>query len=197
MAADSGWKKLISVLYGAATMIARKIHHHWFFAAAAALAIAVGGALAEDAAMNDSFVPLEEGFWAAPQITPDDIAAAKALGVTLIINNRPDGEAIGQPRGEEIEAAAKAAGLSYVAIPVGPAGVGDRQLDAFDAAVADNHGGVLAFCRTGTRSTTVWALAKARAGAPAEEIIREAADAGYNLAGIAPRLEALSKAADR
>ncbi len=176
-------------------MIARKVRHHRFFAAAAALAAAIGSALAEDAAMNDSFVPLEEGFWTAPQITPDDIAAVNALGVTLIINNRPDGEAIGQPRGADIEKAAMAAGLSYVAIPVRPAGVGDRHLDAFDAAVADNPGGVLAFCRSGTRSTTVWALAKARAGAPADEIIREASDAGYNLSGIASRLHTLSEAA--
>lgn len=145
--------------------------------------------------MSDNFISLSDGFRVSGQLQPEDIAAAKALGVTLIINNRPDGEALGQPKGADIERAARAAGLSYIAIPVGAAGIGDRQLDDFDAALAANSGSVLAFCRTGTRSTMVWALAEARAGAPVEEIVRKAADAGYDLRNIAPRLEALSDAA--
>lgn len=152
---------------------------------------------AREAQVTDKFVSLADGFLVAGQITPDDIAAAKANGVTLIINNRPDGEAPGQPRGEKIEAAATAAGLSYVAIPIGPMGVGERHLDALDAALADNEGGALAFCRTGTRSTMVWALARARAGDSPDQIIREAAEAGYDIARLAPRLQALSSDARR
>lgn len=147
--------------------------------------------------MADVFIPLAENFWVSGQIAAKDIAAARELGVTLIVNNRPDGEAPGQPTGEEIRAAASAAGLSYLAIPIGAAGVSDRDLDALDAALKAHPQGVLAFCRTGTRSTIVWALAKARAGMPADEIIRQAAEAGYNLAGVAPRLKALSAAAAR
>lgn len=176
-----------------------------FCFALAALAIALSApALAEqnpqsakEAAVSEKFVSLADGFLVSGQIAPEDIAAAKALGVTLIINNRPDGEALGQPKGADIARAAKAAGLSYVAIPVGAAGIGDRQLDEFDAALAANGGGVLAFCRTGTRSTMVWALAGARAGAPVDEIVRKAADAGYDLRNIAPRLKAMSETADR
>lgn len=152
---------------------------------------------AKEAALSDKFISLADGFLVSGQIAPEDIAAAKALGVTLIVNNRPDGEALGQPKGADIERAAKAAGLSYIAIPVGASGIGDRQLDDFDAALAANSGGVLAFCRTGTRSTMVWALASARASAPVEEIVRKAADAGYDLRNIAPRLQALSEAAGR
>src|SRR5690606_11148109 len=63
--------------------------------------------------MSGKFKPLAEGFWVAPQIEPGDIAAAKALGVRVIINNRPDGEEPGQPDGAAIEQAAKAAGLAY------------------------------------------------------------------------------------
>lgn len=176
-----------------------------FSAALAALAvIAAAPALAGDeprsareAQLHDRFITLTDGFLVAGQLRPEDIDAAKALGVTLIINNRPDGEALGQPKGEEIEKAAKAAGLSYVAIPVGPMGVGDRHLDALDAALADNAGGALAFCRTGMRSAMVWALARARAGDLPDEIIREAAGAGYDISRLAPRLQALSGAARR
>ena len=67
------------------------------------------------------------------------------------------------------------------------------ELDAFDKAVSAGQGAVLAYCRTGTRSTVLRACAKARAGAPAMEILQEAANAGYNISGIAPRLAALAR----
>jgi uncharacterized protein (TIGR01244 family) len=141
--------------------------------------------------MTENFIPLAPNFWVSPQIAADDLAAAKALGVMLVINNRPDGEEFGQPRGADIEAAATALGLSYASIPVGPMGISSADLDAFDAAVAANTGGVLAFCRSGTRSTIVRALSEARAGRPVDEIISEAAEAGYNIAGQRRALEAV------
>lgn len=141
--------------------------------------------------MTAKFIPLAEGFYVSPQIAPQDIETAKALGVTLVINNRPDHEEPGQPDGAEIEAAAKAAGLSYVAIPVSGMGIGPSHIDAFIAAVTDNDGGVLAFCRSGTRSTVLRAFARARDGDPVDAIIDEAAQAGYNIAGQRRALEAL------
>ena len=141
--------------------------------------------------MTAKFIALADGFFVSPQITPEDVETAKARGVTLIINNRPDREEPGQPKGEDIEAAAKAAGISYVAIPVSGLGIGPAQLDAFDAALAGRDGGVLAFCRSGTRSTVLRAYARARAGDGADDIIDEAADAGYNIAGQKGALVAL------
>src|SRR3546814_19081622 len=64
------------------------------------------------------FKALDEKTLVAGQIAPADLAAAKALGVTTVINNRPDGEAPDKPRGSEIAEAAQAAGLGCVAIPV-------------------------------------------------------------------------------
>lgn len=142
--------------------------------------------------MAPTFIKLADGFFVAPQIRPGDVAAANDLGVTLIINNRPDGEELGQPKGAEIEAAARAAGLDYVAIPVSGMGIGPGHLDAFDAAVSGCKGGVLAYCRSGTRSTVLRAFARARAGDPVDDIINEAADAGYNIAGQRRVLEALA-----
>jgi uncharacterized protein (TIGR01244 family) len=143
--------------------------------------------------MTEKLIPLAPHFWVAPQIVVDDLKAAKAKGVTLIINNRPDGEEPGQPKGAEIEAAAKALGLSYVAIPVGPMGVSAQHLDAFDAAMKANKGGVLAYCRSGTRSTVVRAMSEARNGRPVDEIISEAAAAGYNIADRRGALESLGR----
>ena len=143
--------------------------------------------------MSEDFTPLADGFYVSPQITAEDVAAAKAAGVTLIINNRPDDEEPGQPSGASIKAAAEAAGIAYVAIPVGPAGVSPADLDAFDAAVGATEGAVLGYCRSGTRSTIVRALARARAGEDVDALIREAAEAGYNIAGQRPMLEAAAR----
>lgn len=139
-----------------------------------------GGA---EALMTVKFIPLADGFFVSPQISPADVEAAKALGVTLIINNRPDGEEFGKPRGADVEKAAKTAGIDYVSIPVSGAGIGPAHLDAFDAAVSDREGAILAFCRSGARSTVVRAFARARAGDAADDIINEAAKAGYDIAG--------------
>ncbi len=136
-------------------------------------------------------MPLADGFFVSPQIVAADVATAKARGVALIINNRPDGEELGQPAGAAIEAAARAAGIAYLAIPVGGAGISEGDLDAFDAAIAKANGSVLAFCRSGTRSTMLRAFARARAGENADAIIEEAMAAGYNLSGQRRALIAL------
>jgi uncharacterized protein (TIGR01244 family) len=139
-------------------------------------------------------IELAPGFLVSPQIAPLDLAEAKKRGVTLVINNRPEGEGPDQPKGADIADAARRAGMKYVAIPIGPAGVSDADLDAFDAAIKANAGAVLAFCKSGTRSTVVRALARARSGAEAQSLIEEAANAGYNISGLAPRLRSMSKA---
>ncbi|HZK98454.1 MAG TPA: TIGR01244 family sulfur transferase [Caulobacteraceae bacterium] len=129
--------------------------------------------------MND-FRQVTESFAVSRQIAPADVARAVAQGFTLIINNRPDGEAPGQPTGDQIADVARAAGLAYVHIPV----VGrptPAQIDAMRAAVGGSGGKVLAFCRSGTRSINTWAL-----GAPVDrdEILRLGATAGYDLSGV-------------
>jgi uncharacterized protein (TIGR01244 family) len=126
------------------------------------------------------FRKVTDRFEVSPQITPEDARRAAAAGVVLIINNRPDGEAPGQPANAEIEAAARAAGADYLFLPV----VGrptPEQARAQAGAVAAANGPVLAFCRTGTRSITTWALGEAAAGRDRAELARLAAGAGYDL----------------
>ena len=141
--------------------------------------------------MSD-FRTLTEGVLVAPQIAVDDLEAAAARGVTLVINNRPDGEAEDQPPGATIEAAARAAGLDYRAIPIGGGGFSAPQIEAMAAALDEADGSVLAFCRSGTRSTLLWALARASRGEAPEALAERAAAAGYDLAPIRPTLDMLA-----
>ncbi|MXO68725.1 TIGR01244 family phosphatase [Altererythrobacter marinus] len=138
------------------------------------------------------FRRLSETVFASPQITPDDIAAARGAGVTLVINNRPDGEAEDQPPGARIEAAAREAGMDYRAIPVGGAGFGEPQVEAMAEALESAQGAVLAYCRSGTRSTLLWSLAQARAGRDPEEIAAAAQAAGYDVAPVRPAIDMLA-----
>lgn len=130
------------------------------------------------------FRKVTDGVYASPQIGLDEVAEAKALGVTLVINNRPEGESDDQTPGAEIEAAARAAGLDYVAIPVTHAGFSEGQVQAMAQALAGNEGAVLAYCRSGTRSTLLWALAEASQGGDPETIAASAAGAGYDISPI-------------
>lgn len=129
----------------------------------------------------------------SPQIDPADVTELAAEGFAAIINNRPDGEEAGQPEGPAVRLVAETMGMAYTAIPVA-GGFSHDQVDAMRAALDAARGPVLAFCRSGTRSTNLWALAEAKAGGDADTIVAKAAAAGYDLAGLRPTLEALAKA---
>ena len=123
----------------------------------------------------------------SPQITPEDMAEARKLGFRAIICNRPDGEGPDQPSFGEIEAAAKAAGMDARYIPVAGGMVADADTAAFREALRDLPGPVLAYCRTGTRSATLWSLAQADAK-PLPDILAATKAAGYDMAGVARRI---------
>lgn len=122
----------------------------------------------------------------SPQISPNDLPALKEAGFTTIINNRPDGEAPDQPAGALIEEEAKKLGLTYIAIPMGRDGVSPDMIEATRNAMAVD-GKVFAYCRSGTRSTTLWALSQA-GEMPADDIIKSAANAGYDVSHLAQYL---------
>lgn len=138
------------------------------------------------------FRRVDEHISVTPQITADMIDAVKAAGFVAIINNRPDDEEAGQPDGAAIRTAAEAAGLAYTAIPVTHAGFSHAQIDAMNEALDAADGPVLAYCRSGTRSTYLWALAKAKAGIDPATIVESAAAAGYDIGSIRPMIEALA-----
>lgn len=123
----------------------------------------------------------------AGQLSAEDIAAAAQLGFRTLINNRPDGEAPGQPRNEDLQVLAATLGLDYHYQPVISGAMSRDDVDQFRALLAGAQQPVLAFCRTGTRCTMLWAMASAGT-LSAEQIIGAAAEAGYDLSPLRDRL---------
>lgn len=141
--------------------------------------------------MSD-FRRLTENVMVSPQLALEDIATAAAAGVAMIVNNRPDGEDPDVPQGEDIASAAAAAGLNYVAIPIGHSGFSEPQVNAMLAALEQAEGPILAYCRSGTRSTLLWALAAAKQGVEPGTIARTAAQAGYDVSPIRAMIDMLA-----
>ncbi len=136
---------------------------------------------------------INETISVAPQLTASDMAEAAKMGFKTIVNNRPDGEGgPGQPASKDVEAAAKAAGLDFIYMPVVSGQINEDNIADFKKVLAQAKAPVLAFCRTGTRCCNLWALAEA-ANASTAEIVNQAANAGYDLRGLAPVLEARGK----
>jgi uncharacterized protein (TIGR01244 family) len=141
------------------------------------------------------FRTLTDRIFVAPQIGIAQVEEAKVQGVTLIVNNRPDDEEPGQVNGAQIEAAAQSAGIAYVAVPVSHGGFAPWQLDGLDEAMAQaGEGKILAYCRSGTRSTLLWALTRARAGDDADALSEQAAQAGYDISPVRQIMDALRPA---
>lgn len=139
------------------------------------------------------FRKIDDKTYASPQISLAEIAYAKALGIGLIVNNRPEGESDDQTPGPDIEAAARDAGIAYVAIPVTHAGFSMAQVEAMGKALVEaGDAPVLAYCRSGTRSTLLWALTQAKAGVSADEIATRAAGAGYDISPIRATVDMLA-----
>ena len=128
----------------------------------------------------------------APQLDPQDFAAIKAAGYTVIINNRPDGEIPPSHHTGQMRAAAEAAGLTFIDNPVIGGMMTMENVTAQAAAIAAAEGPVLAYCASGNRSSVVWALAHA-GKMPVEDLIGIPARFGYQLEGLRGQLEAMAK----
>ena len=133
------------------------------------------------------FKQLTDDVAVSPQISPAQVAEAASLGYTTIVCNRPDGESPDQPPAAEIEAAAQDAGVSFLHVPFSGANMTDADVDKMAAAMAA-PGKLLAYCRSGTRSAGLWAMAATRDGMSADDALEAARAAGYDLSGLRPRL---------
>lgn len=132
--------------------------------------------------------PITPNLSVSEQILPQDIAALAANGFKSIICNRPDGEGADQPSFAEIEAAAQAAGMQATYLPIVSGKVGDADAVAFGALLDSLPKPILAYCRTGTRSATLWSLSEGGRGRPLPEIITATKAAGYDMAGVVRRI---------
>lgn len=124
----------------------------------------------------------------SPQISVDDLAAIRAAGYRSIICNRPDGEGADQPTFAEIENAAGKQGLEACYLPVVSGRVRDKDAEEFGEALASLPKPVLAYCRTGTRSATLWSLAKGAEDMALPDILMKTKQAGYDMSGVVRRI---------
>ena len=128
---------------------------------------------------------LDERTLISGQIRPGDVRSLKDQGVTMIVNNRPDGEDADQPLAADIEAAAEQAGIGYRFVPI-QRGIGPSEVESMREAMGEAGAGKLfAFCRSGNRSALAWAVAKRHEGARVEDLERAAAKAGVDLSPVA------------
>ena len=129
---------------------------------------------------------LDDKVMVSGQVAPHEIAGlAEQHGVTMLVNNRPDGEEAGQPLAGDIEDAAAAAGIAYRFVPI-LRGIGPADVEAMQEALREaGDGKVLAFCRSGNRSALTWALAMNEEGMQRDEIEQRVNDAGFDVSPIA------------
>ena len=123
----------------------------------------------------------------AGQINPRDVPELAAEGIRAIICKRPDGEEPGQPKFSEIENAAAVNGIKIAYQPVIPASISDDDAATFGKLLEELPKPLLIFCRSGMRSTALWALSQA-GKLPAKDIVQQAAMAGFDLRPLLPRL---------
>jgi sulfide:quinone oxidoreductase len=130
---------------------------------------------------------ISDGISVGAQIQTDDIVILAQRGFRAIVCNRPDGEAADQPTHEEMEKAAKDAGLAFLYLPVTPGIVTEETAAAFKQALTELPGPVFGYCRTGTRTTTLWSLAMA-SDKSVVDILAATKAAGYDMGGVVRRI---------
>lgn len=130
------------------------------------------------------FNKVNDALTVSGQITLDEVQILADKGFRTVICNRPDEEIEGALQSDAMAKAAQAAGLNFLYLPIYPGQFTGDLIDETQRAFAELDGPVYAYCRSGTRSTTAWALSQAGTR-PADEIMSEAASAGYDLSAIA------------
>lgn len=136
-------------------------------------------------------VRIDERFSVCGQIKPGDVDGLARAGYTTIIINRPDGEGFLQPKASAISAAATDAGLNCVHIPMRGLGIDEDTIRTFQKTLAESAGPVLAFCASGTRSLSLWAISQVLDGRMAKgDLVRFGIDRGFDLSGAVAWLTA-------
>jgi len=135
-------------------------------------------------------------FSVAGQLEVADLGIAAAQGIKTIVNNRPDNEAQGQPASADIAAAAEALGLAYFHIPVVPGKISEQNVEDFANTCSSAMGPILAFCRSGSRSISLWALVEAKT-LDVDAVLAATSGAGYDLSGMRAMLVLAAQSGSR
>jgi uncharacterized protein (TIGR01244 family) len=145
-----------------------------------------------------NMIPLDERTLVAGQIQPENFPDIAKAGVRLVVGNRPDGEALmGQPSADEIEAAAKAAGIAFMYLPFTAGTLTPGHVAQFAQALSATEGPVLCYCRSGSRSSLLWAAARVANGMDVDAVLAQAQAAGIDLTQARGMIDGLGKAAAR
>ena len=135
---------------------------------------------------------LENGVFTAPQLRPDDAQKLHDAGIRAVICNRPDHEEPHQPQAAELAEALAVHDIPFYEIPVVPGQITQAQLAEFAQTLQEIGKPTLIFCRTGTRSTHLWAMVRCRE-LGVDAVINQAALAGYDIAPMRPLLENIAQ----
>ena len=143
-----------------------------------------------------NMITLDEHTLVAAQIKPADFADIAKAGIRLVVNNRPDGEALmGQPSADKIEAAADEHGIAFLNLPFTMNTLTPEHVARFAEMLNKTEGRVLAYCRSGSRSSMLWAAARVANGAEVDAVLAQAQAAGIDLAQARAMIDSLGKAA--
>ena len=143
-----------------------------------------------------NMIPLDEHTLVAAQIKPENFGDIAKAGIRLVVNNRPDGEALmGQPSAATIEEAAAGHGIAFINIPFTMNTLTPEHVAQFAGVLSKTEGRVLAYCRSGSRSSLLWAAARVANGADVTAVLAQAQDAGIDLTQARPLIDSLGKAA--
>ena len=146
--------------------------------------------------MSLPLLSLDDRVAVAGQLRPDDMQEIAAAGYVAVVNNRPDGEAMfGQPRTADLRKAAEAAGLVFLDLPFSGPRAQPDQVRAFADLLAGRPGRVVAFCKSGMRSSLLWGAASIASGQSLEEVLATALRAGQNLDPVGETMVALARSA--
>lgn len=149
--------------------------------------------------MAQSLKAVDERVAVCGQLAPRDMKEIAAAGYSAVVNNRPDGEALfGQPRTSDLRRAAEQAGLVFLDLPFSGPHASAAQVRSFVELLADRPGKVVAFCKSGLRSTLLWGAAALAQGRPLDEVLAAALAAGHALEPVSDVMLALAhEARDR
>ena len=146
--------------------------------------------------MSAALLSLDDRVAVAGQLQPGDMTEIAAAGYVAVVNNRPDGEAMfGQPRTADLRKAAEAAGLVFLDLPFSGPRATPEQVRAFADLLAGRPGRVVAFCKSGMRSSLLWGAASIAAGQSLDVVLTAALRAGQNLDPVGETMVALARSA--
>ena len=137
-----------------------------------------------------SMKKLSDQFYVGPQIEIDEIEDLQLSGIKSVVCLRPDGEGVGQPAFEALKSQARSLEIAAHYLPIVPGQISDAQIAEFADMVTKSPSPIFAYCRSGMRATTLWALHQAQFGQSVDDILAAAKSAGHDLTALTPRLSA-------